>query len=838
MVDDRPPQRDLPHILLPTRPIAEAFRPRGGGGGSALQAVADRARHAERLRGQLQSAVAHSQQLATQANPDLRPPGFVLTVEGWSGDFDLALESLDPLRTGIELLGVRPGTADRGEVATVFVPFDKTSHFFRRLDEYATALTPKGNPRHGPLIANIERLREATLRELWTDAAPFPEATGRIWWEVWLRRTADAEEILARVAESLEWRLAARSVAFPGRLVTAVHATAGSLASSLSTSLPIAELRKPRLAESPVELPKIEQQGLVADLAGRIDPAADGAPAVCVLDTGSYPHSLFEGSLHPSDRLSIVGDSGLDAEGHGTAMAGLALYGDLSGPLTSPDRVRLEHRLESVKIIPDLPDAHPPETYGAVTAAGATLAEGRRPQRRRVFSLAASADTVHLDGRPTLWSATVDALAFGSDVVATAGGISLLSDPDPTAGRLFLVAAGNVRENFQSDHLSLSDASPIEDPAQAWNCLTVGAFTELTDAPADPSYAGYTAMARSGQLSPFSRTSTLSDRKWPLKPDIVLEGGNVLVSAHGGNFLWPSSVQLVTTSVHEPQGRPLESANATSAAVAQAAQLAGRVTARYPEFWPETIRGLLVSAARWTTPMSALVDRARTKPERQALVRRYGFGVPTLNAVLRSASSAVTMVSQATIRPFERPAGGSARLREMHMHELPWPRRELLALGATEVELRVTLSYFVEPNPSSRGWRGRYVYPSHGLRFDIRRPTERTPAFRARLNDLAQSEEAGTAATGPEPAWLLGPVARHHGSLHSDIWRGTAAELADSGVVGVYPVGGWWKNNNRDDRMELDVRYSLLVSLSTPEEEVDLYNPIVAMVPIPVRVAV
>ncbi|MFD8695473.1 S8 family serine peptidase [Kitasatospora purpeofusca] len=61
--------------------------------------------------------------------------------------------------------------------------------------------------------------------------------------------------------------------------------------------------------------------------------------------------------------------------------------------------------------------------------------------------------------------------------------------PDPEASRLVVVSAGNVREHHithlrQDDgtlhHLALCDTSPIENPAQAWNVLTVGAYTALT----------------------------------------------------------------------------------------------------------------------------------------------------------------------------------------------------------------------------------------------------------------------------------------------------------------------------------------------------------------------
>ena len=48
-------------------------------------------------------------------------------------------------------------------------------------------------------------------------------------------------------------------------------------------------------------------------------------------------------------------------------------------------------------------------------------------------------------------------------------------------------------------------------------------------------------------------------------------------------------------------------------------------------------------------------------------------------------------------------------------------------LGAVDVELRVTLSYFIEPSAARRGWRRRYAYASHGLRFEAKGPSETVP---------------------------------------------------------------------------------------------------------------
>jgi hypothetical protein len=48
-----------------------------------------------------------------------------------------------------------------------------------------------------------------------------------------------------------------------------------------------------------------------------------------------------------------------------------------------------------------------------------------------------------------------------------------------------------------------------------------------------------------------------------------------------------------------------------------------------------------------------------------------------------------------------------------------------------------------------------------------------------------------------------------------DLW------LAACNVIAVYSVGGWWKPDQRKDRLDLPVRYALLVSLKTSEQGID-----------------
>jgi hypothetical protein len=211
--------------------------------------------------------------------------------------------------------------------------------------------------------------------------------------------------------------------------------------------------------------------------------------------------------------------------------------------------------------------------------------------------------------------------------------------------------------------------------------------------------------------------------------------------------------------------------------------------------------------------------------------------VPTEARVLSSASSSVTLIVQDEFLPFEVGSSGLS-MRAMRFHRLPWPRGQLSDLYGETVRLRVTLSYFVEPNPSNRGWQGRYRYASHGLRFDVKRPTENLDEFERRLSNEAAQEEAGlpSRASSPDDRWFVGSRLRNQGSVHADVWEGTGAQLAESGYIAVTPVGGWWKDNNRRDRTNLPVRYALLVSLHTDAVGTDIYTPIATQIGIPIEV--
>lgn len=675
------------------------------------------------------------------------------------------------------------------------------------------------------------------LADLWQSEGE-PPANERVWWEIWLRPEAAGPGLLRRFAEANNLSISARVLHLIDRDVMWVEANWTQLQVLPFTAVPVAEIRHPEFVDSIEDLTLEEQAEYVEDLVERVEPAGATAPAVCHLDTGvARTHVLLADSLAPQDLHTVIGTSGFDQAGHGTKMAGIGLFGDLEPLLLGTQAVPLRHRLESVRILPHGTELQiDPLAYGDVTAQAVSLPE-IVSARERVFCMPVTtkSDTPGNPGQPTLWSATVDALAVGAEVVRNGDELELIAAPDPGRTRLIVVSAGNV-DHYVADHLDESDLSPVRDPAQSWNALTVGAHTELVMPPTDPSYAGWAVLAADGELSPYSRTSLMfGNLPWPVKPDIVMEGGNVL---HDGGSLFETGLAALSTrTTGHTNTVAVASAHATSAATAQASRLAAFAMATYPDYWPETIRALLVHGAEWTPTMRAAIKKARTSglKAQQLMLRRYGWGVPTEDRVLYSTDQAVTLVVQDEFVPFE---GDDFRIPAFRLHDLPWPREVLQEIGDARVDLRVTLSYFIEPTASRRGWRQRYRYASHQLRFEVQDPLENEPQFVQRINRDSRTEESGGRPLAGQVSWLVGANQRNIGSLHQDIWETSGVELAESGKLAVYPVGGWWKNNLTKTRRDQPVRYALVVSLKTAEQDVDLYTPVANILQIPTAITI
>ncbi|MCA3245033.1 MAG: hypothetical protein ING29_01010 [Azospirillum sp.] len=243
---------------------------------------------------------------------------------------------------------------------------------------------------------------------------------------------------------------------------------------------------------------------------------------------------------------------------------------------------------------------------------------------------------------------------------------------------------------------------------------------------------------------------------------------------------------------------------------------------------------MIVHAASHSDAMLLRAGPGGSKIGRRKVFRMFGYGVPNLGDAIESAANRAVVIHQAEIQPFRKDKK-EGKINELKFFALPIPSLELShEFPAAQFRLRVTLSYFIEPNPGGRTYRGKYGYASHRLGFRIQVPGESEAAFRARLQDQAAAEDDVLAAASEQApqygeGWTIGNQIRNASTVQSDWIDEDGAKLAYRRLLAVYPMSGWWKNRPKLDRIESKARFSLIVSLEA-DQAIDIYTPVKAVV--------
>jgi len=356
-----PAKRNRKHILVSASPSIEAYRPHPRKiPPQTAPSPGNRPAHGAELARLLNHAEVEGGRRRTNAAIQVTgaKPGLYVEFESQPG-IGLKLETLESKRMGIELVSVVEipsidTSSSPGQKATVFVPDGKLSYFASRFDKYANQ-APKAprEQRHEDMVDRIGTLRLATLEALWTDAtASYPAIDAAIWWEIWLRRHDGREyERLGEFAALQNISLGEKRLGFEDRIVVLAFGTARQLSSSLDVLNDLAEVRMAKITAAPFDgIPPVDQAEWSIELLARTSFGSDAAPAVCILDTGvNRGHPLLAPALDVADVHAVDPAWGVSANpgndgGHGTQMAGLALYGDLSSTLASTAQIELRHQ--------------------------------------------------------------------------------------------------------------------------------------------------------------------------------------------------------------------------------------------------------------------------------------------------------------------------------------------------------------------------------------------------------------------------------------------------------------------------------------------------------------
>ncbi len=819
----------LSNLYISQTPRTLDYTPASGmDGKSNFPIRPSRRNHAERLESDLNRAweLAQENQEEIGAVSVASRHGVYLEIKGQAG-YDLITKSLENITQHVRLCNIKTekiGEDQKITSSTVYVPDNKRDYFIKKLNKY------KETENQEKVVGTIESINLAFVESLWMSERSELPNTEQKWCEVWLMYddNEDKEKVINEffvICDKKNIQYKDQRIIFPERIVLGVRANKQQLSELQWLSSRIAEFR---IMVTPTgffdKLSESDQRDFVKDLLERLDFSSRSNTSVCLLDTGvNNGHDLLAPLLSDENMHAVDVSKGVnDIADHGTRMAGIASYYTLEDKLESSDPIVINHFLESVKLF-DNGDDNKRELYGYITESAISLAEIQNPETNRAICMAvtAPANTLKNDGRPSSWSGAIDSIISGANEI----------EPTDIRKKLMFISAGNtsVTEIIEAGDAKTAVINHIiEDPAQAWNAITVGAYTNKYQIPEDLS-GTYQPVVEPGCFSPFTSSSLMWSDKWPIKPDIVLEGGNLSFNESSNFYTELPDLQLLTTGKDFELGKSLDTISMTSSATAQAAWIGANIQHHYPDLWPETVRALIIHSADWTDSMKkALFENATpNRSDYRKLLRTCGYGVPNVSKAIWSASNRVNLIIEDEIQPFYKKESGSVTSKEMHIHNIPWPNDVLLGLEDENVRMRVTLSYFIEPGPGEIGWKDKYRYPSCGLQFDVNNSTEDQENFLKRINKAMRDDEEDKGdVKNDSNRWIIGTSNRNIGSVHSDIWEGTASDLSQSNQIAVYPITGWWKLRTNLKKYNSKIRYSLVVSIEAPEVETDLYTVI------------
>lgn len=395
----------------------------------------------------------------------------------------------------------------------------------------------------------------------------------------------------------------------------------------------------------------------------------DGAPRLAVLDSGiTQGHPLLSPAVGDAQGFVIPYRDASDnaIAGHGTFVAGLALYGDVA------EQIRQGQFIPQLQLLSGrvFNDDGTDQTEFVEKCVDEAVRYFKDNYGCRVFNLSYGDFNKVYDGRH------VRGLAYTLDRLTRELGV------------LFVVPAGNLKTDqlpvdphVRYPHYLLEPHARLLEPAPALNAITVGGLA-VVDLTTQAQRHGQTIedvpVAASLQPSPFTRSGfSVGDA---IKPDFVEEAGNLAVTRNGGQTRH-HGLGIVSMNSGFATGLPFREDHGTSFAAPKVAHTAARLAGRFPENSVNLVRAILACHASWPEPAIQLLNRGNDSAGRESLLKLVGYGRITQDALIESDEQVVTLYAEDRI-------GNNHN----QFYELPLPD-ELWSTGKRQRQISIALAY-------------------------------------------------------------------------------------------------------------------------------------------------
>jgi hypothetical protein len=696
--------------------------------------------------------------------------------------------------------GVTVVEKEAGRVIGVFQDDAATQRFLGQLQAFTEARKTRRRaqvyPDNYSFFAAIARAHPPTADDRLgarLRAAVVPDVGVRAFdVELWHRGT---REECGRVRTLLERWLASENVggrvadAFIGETLFLLRVVAPRRVADALLGLP--DVRRVDLPPSP-DFPHSNVLRRGVDDFPAIQPPRNDAPGLAVIDSGvRQGHPFIAPALGEATSFLTASNDADDVieAGHGTKVAGLALYGDVaecamgrgfapqfwiySGRVLNEENQFDDERL----IVEQMREAitYFRERYGC-----------------RVFNLSLGARSVSTQRKPTPWAWILDFLARDLDVI-------------------ILVAAGNYRfvpdgseEEIATRYPNylLTDEARIDEPGTASIAVTIGSLNERDNVRQGSRPDGDPAIrliGRAGEPSPFTRSGP--GIRNAIKPDLCDFGGGWFYDGRFGQLMPPDAwVGAMSLNRNFAAGGLFSFDSGTSYAVPRVAHIVAWLHREYADAPANLLRALLANSARHTAEAKELLGVASGN-----LYRLCGYGQPSLERALYSDEHRVTLY-----------AVGEIPLDTFHLYRIPITEQFRERRG--ERRIIVTLAF----DPPTRHTRSEYLGCSMSFRLlrgysvdEVRRAFEPRGDVDDPLAALKEIDKHD-----------LGPAQREGGTLQQATYtfRRTIDAAQGDEYLLLVRCEDQWLNKARNP--EVRQRYAVVVTLEHDDLQAQLYGQV------------
>jgi Subtilase family len=523
--------------------------------------------------------------------------------------------------------------------------------------------------------------------------------------------------------------------------------------------------------------------------------------------------ALGEAEVFPdSAREFITGGSDDGDEktgGHGTGVSGIAIYGDVSqsvkNRLFQPTAWLFSARVtdHNNEYDPDsllenqLDDAiqYFTQNYGNCKVINISLGDSRLAFRdgQKQFRLAAKIDEIAYELQHK--------------------------------NLVFVISAGNLPyeagsgERLRTDYPNylINEAARIIEPATSAIALTVGSLSLGSGSLQYTEDAKRNVIARvQGYPSPFTRSGFGVDGM--IKPDLVDFGGDLVID--GKRVIDNDAGTAILTLAKNYSGSMFRAYCGTSFAAPRVANMAAQLFTQFPNSTSNLIRALIVNSATLPSEIPRVFQAKNDKDKKQLQkqLQIYGYGQPDLFRAKYSAENYVVLLED----DVQIPVGS------FQIFEIPPLSYEYLKTQGTR-KLSITLAF----DPPTRPTRGD-SYLGVTMEFNLFKDIDKESISNAFVK--ASKENSTEEFTEISLKELK---KKHHGKgISVDLFPGSNLRKKGCLQKGQVEISSKAKGFDQQPlylvlscarkwakQGEIDMqRYSLVVSISHSNPEVDLYN--------------